>query len=478
VDAAGVSGPSYDELAALVVAQREQIDAQAGLIEVLRARVAELERRLGMNSRNSSKPPSSDGLAKPPPRSLRERSGRRAGKQPGAEGSALSLVDDPDEVLEHRADVCGGCAAGLGGARVVSVARRQVFEVPALRLRVVEHRVLSCRCGCGVVTAGSAPVGVTAPAQYGPGVGAIAAYLSAAHHLPVERTARIMADLWGVRVSTGWVWAVLGRVADATTGFHDRLLEVLAAAPVVHFDETAVRVVGRNRWVHVACTGTLTSYHLDDKRGHTAIDTAGILPRMRAPQVAVHDGWLPYAKACYTPAVHALCNAHHLRELVGWFEHDPVGNTWAGTMATILREANRAVNTARARGSTRLDQAVLDDFGTRWQNAITAAYAAHPPPAGSRRGLVLALIDRMRGYTTEIWRFAHDFTVPFDNNQAERDIRMLKTKTKVSGGWRTIHGAHNWLRIRSYISTLHKNNIHILTGLQDALTGNPWLPTT
>jgi transposase len=180
-----------------------------------------------------------------------------------------------------------------------------------VRLRVVEHRLVSCRCGCGVVTAGSAPVGVTAPVQYGPGVGAVAAYLSAAHHLPVERTARIMADLWGARVSTGWVWKVLGRVADATTGFHDRLLEVLGGAPVVHFDETAVRVVGRNRWVHVACTTTLTSYHLDEKRGHTAIDTAGILPRMRAPQVAVHDGWLPYAKACYTPAVHALCNAHY-----------------------------------------------------------------------------------------------------------------------------------------------------------------------
>lgn len=477
VDVAGVLRPSYDELAALVVAQRERLEAQAGLVGVLQARVAELERRLGLNSRNSSRPPSSDGLAKPPPRSLRQRSGRRAGKQPGAQGSALSLVDDPDEVVEHRPRRCGGCGAGLDAAVVVSVGRRQVFDLPAVRLRVFEHRLAACRCdGCGAVTAATPPVGVEAPVQYGPGVAAVGVYLTVGHHVPVARTARILAEVLDAPVSTGWVAQLGARAAAAVSGFCDRVADVAAAAAVVHFDETAIRVAGRNWWVHVACAPLWTVYHLDERRGQSAIDTAAVLGRMRAPQVAVHDGWMPYLKTCYADADHALCNAHHLRELIGWFEHDPATNGWANTMATILCDANRAVIAARATGADRLDPPVLDDLLRRWAAAVTAAYAAYPPPSGRRRGPVLALIDRMHGFTTEIWRFAHDFAVPFDNNQAERDIRMIKTQMKVSGGWRTTHGARDWLTVRSYLSTLAKNNIHLLTGLRDALTGNPWLP--
>jgi transposase len=454
----------------LVVSQRD-------LIVVLQARVAELERRLGLNSRNSSKPPSSDGLVKPPPRSLRGRSGRGPGQQPGAPGTALSLVDDPDEVLVHRPRRCGGCAAGLDGAPVVSVGRRQVFDLPPVRLRVVEHRLVTCRCdGCGAVTVVTPPVGVEAPVQYGPGLAAVAVYLTVGHHVPIARTAQIIADLLNAPVSTGWVARLGARAAATMTGFVDRVADVIAAAPVVHFDETAIRVTGRNRWVHVACTPSCTMYHLDERRGQTAIDAAGILGRLRSPQVAVHDGWMPYLKTCYAGTDHALCNAHHLRELIGWFETDPAVHAWADTMATILCDGNRAVTAARAAGATSLDPAVLDDLLRRWDTAVTAAYAATPRPAGHGRGPVVALIDRMRGFTTEIWRFAHDFAVPFDNNQAERDIRMIKTQTKVSGGWRTTDGAADWLRIRSYISTLRKNNINILNGLRDALTGNPWLP--
>ena len=450
---------------------------QARLIGVLQARIVELERRLGLNSRNSSKPPSSDGLAKPLPRSLRERSGRKAGKQPGAPGAALSLVDDPDEVLEYRPQQCEGCSGGLADAEIVSVSRRQVFDLPPVRLRVLEHRLMACRCaGCGTVTAAPAPAGVEAPVQYGPGVAAVAVYLCVGHHVPIARTAQIMADLLTAAVSTGWVAGLARRAATAVTGFIDGVADVLGAAPVVHFDETAVRVTGRNWWVHVACTPVATMYHLDQRRGQTAIDAAGILGRMRAPQVAVHDGWMPYLKTCYDHIDHALCNAHHLRELIGWYEADPDAHGWANTLVTILCAGNRAVTAARGAGATSLETPVLDDLHRRWAAAVTAAYAANPPPSGRGRGPVLALIDRMSGFTTEIWRFAHDFTVPFDNNQAERDIRMIKTQTKVTSGWRTIDGARDWLTVRSYLSTLRKNNLNILTGLRDALTGNPWLP--
>ena len=226
----------------------------------------------------------------------------------------------------------------------------------------------------------------------------------------------------------------------------------------------------------MACTPQLTAYHLDDKRGQPAIDAMGVLPAMSAAQTAVHDGWMPYLKNCYADMAHALCNAHHLRELTGWAEHDPDRHGWAATLADLLRQGHQLVEQARQAGHHRLDEQVLADLHARWGQGIDAGYAANPPPPGRGRGPVLALIDRLRGFTTEIWRFAHDFTVPFDNNQAERDLRMVKLQPKISGGWRTIDGARDWLRIRSYISTATKHRIHILTALRAAVTGNAWQP--
>ncbi|HEU4542330.1 MAG TPA: IS66 family transposase [Jiangellaceae bacterium] len=472
------AGPraSYDELAVLVQAQQRLIAAQAAQIEGLQAQVAELRRRLGLNSTNSSKPPSSDGLAKPPPRSLRRASGRRPGKQPGAPGTALSQVDDPDEVVEHRPVRCVGCRADLADAPVVGVVRRQVFDLPPVRMAVTEHQLAVCRCACARVTTAAAPAGVNAPAQYGPQVAALAAYLVVAQHVPVKRAVQILADLCGAGVSVGWVADQIPRAARGLTGFAQRVGQAVAAAPVVHFDETGARVAGRNRWVHVACTPLLTAYHVDDKRGGQAIDAMGVLPALRAGQTAVHDGWMPYLKDCYTDMAHALCNAHHLRELYGWAEHDPDRHGWAQALAGLLGEGKALVEAAAAAGHDRLDQQVLADLLARWAHGIDVAYAANPPPAGKGRGKILSLVDRLRGFTTEIWRFAHDFAVPFDNNQAERDLRMVKLQPKISGGWRTIDGARHWLRLRSYISTAAKHGIHTLTALRDAVTGNPWLP--
>lgn len=247
----------------------------------------------------------------------------------------------------------------------------------------------------------------------------------------------MLTDLCGAPVSTGWAASVTARMAAALTGFRTRLAAALGRAAVVGFDETGARVCGRNRWIHVACTPLLTSYHLDDKRGQPAIDIHGVLPVMAAPQVAVHDGWMPYAKPCYSGVDDALCNAHHLRELAGWAEHDPTGHAWANTLAGLLRQGHHLVKRAKADGHDLFEPDTPDDLHRRWDTAIEAAYAANPPPAGTRRGPVLSLTDRLHGYTTEVWRFAHDFTVPFDNNQAERDIRMIKLQVKSSGTWRT-----------------------------------------
>lgn len=463
----GSPRPSYEELAALVV-------TQAAEIVRLTARVAELERRLGLNSRNSSKPPSSDGLAKPPPRSLRKGSGRRPGKQPGSDGQTLRQVDEPDEIVMHGPGRCVGCGGGLAWALFGWVAaRRQVFDVPEVRVRVVEHRLISCRCpGCGAVSTPAGPVGVGAPVQYGPGVAALVVYLLVRQHLPVARVAEMCAELLGITVSTGWIAGQLGRAATALTGFDERVREVLRRSPVAHFDESGARAVGRTRWVHSASTATATIYDLHDKRGRVAMDAAGILSGFTG--IAVHDCWQPYFT--YVDIDHAVCNAHILRELIGWHETDPDRHRWAGQAADLLREAHTAVVATRAAGRTHLPHRSLASYRHRWNKIITAGYTTNPRPAAGRGDRAVALLDRLRTAHTEIWRFAHDFRVPFDNNQAERDIRMVKLQIKISGCWRTVTGARNWLRVRSYISTVIKNRLDTLQAIHDALTGNPWLP--
>jgi transposase len=475
----GVS--SLGELRAINAEQAgllEELVAQVEVLtvrnEALTAEVADLRRRLGLNSKNSSKPPSSDGVRKPPPRSTRERSKRKPGKQRGAVGKTLAAVVDPDEVVEYRPQRCQGCHADLVDARVVDVTSRQVVDLPPVRPVVTEHRMMSCQCACGTVTKAGAPEGVTAPVQYGPGAVAVALYLLVAHHVPFARVVRIMTDLLGFIVSPGWVNNCLARAAAALTAFRDRLRAGLAAAGVVHFDESGVRVGGRLHWAHVACTPLLTSYHLDELRGQKGMVRHGILPQMSAPQIAVHDGWMSYFKAPFDRIEHALCNAHHLRELTGWAETNPADAAWAQPFLDLLREGNRLVKKAKADGRTQLSDKTYARLLTRWQQAIHDAESALPPPARGR-GLRLSLIDRLK-CTTEVWRFARDFTVPFDNNQAERDIRMIKLQSKISGAWRKTKNATRWLQVREFISTITKNGLDTLTALRDAVTGNAWLP--
>jgi len=458
-----------------------QVDRCARVIDVLVARnealtvqVAELRQRLGMNSRNSSKPPSSDGVRKPPPRSMRGRSTRKPGKQPGAEGTTLAAAPAADEVFEYRPQRCQGCHADLADAPVVGVTSRQVVDLPPVKPVVTEHRMVSCACACGTVTKAGAPEGVSAPVQYGPGAAAVALYLLVAHHVPFARVVRIMTDLLGFNVSPGWVNNCLTRAAAALTAFRDRIRTLLTSAGLVHFDESGVRVGGCLRWLHVACTPLLTHYHLDERRGQDGMDRHGILPALSAPQIAVHDGWMSYFKTPYDRIAHALCNAHHLRELTGWAETSPADRAWAQPFLDLLRHGNRLVKIAKADRRTHLPDPVYHRLLTRWQRAIDNAEAAIPPPARGR-GPRLSLIDRLKA-TTEVWRFARDFTVPFDNNQAERDIRMIKLQGKISGAWRKTPNATRWLQVREYISTVTKNGLNTLAALCDAITGNAWLP--
>jgi hypothetical protein len=306
-------------------------------------------------------------------------------------------------------------------------------------------------------------------------VAAAGVWLLVGQHLPVARTAQVLSLLVGAPVSTGWLAQLTGICAAGLVAFTERVAAAVRSSPVAHFDETGLRVQGCLHWLHVACTSWFTVYHLDGKRGRTALDTANILPALGPGQVAVHDAWSPYLMPDYQQTGHAMCNAHNLRELDGWAVKHPDKCAWAATLAQTLRDAWHAVKTARAHGAEHLHPELLASLKTRWHTGIDAAYQAYPPIKGIRHP-VRALINRMRGLTPEIWCFTTDFRVPFDNNQAERDIRMTKIQMKISGGWRTTTGARHWLTVRAYISTATKHSQNILTALRDALTGNPWLP--
>jgi transposase len=473
-------------LRAEIVARDAVIATLETRISQLDAQVIELQARLRANSSNSSKPPSADGLAKGPPRP--DRASRRAapaatrrkpGGQPGAPGAHLAQVEHPDLVVVHAPQRCQRCGGELADAPMVGAEVRQVHDLPQRGLLVTEHRAERRRCGCGTVTAAAFPEGVRAPACYGPGVRAAVAYLHGQQHLPVQRTAQALADLVGAEVASGTVAAILGECAEGLDGFIDAVRSQLTAAPVAHFDETGVRVAGRLHWLHAACTDRLSLFTVHPKRGKQAMDQAGVLAGFQG--VAVHDGWSSYAP--YQQATHARCNAHHLRELAG-VAALPGQRAWATGMAALLIEAKWAVQRAVAAGADRLDPRRLDHYRARYQTIIAEGWRANPAATRAsgdrggrrRRSKAANLLARLDDHRQEVLRFATDFRVPFDNHQAERDIRMAKLQQKISGGWRTLAGAQRFCRLRSYISTARKQRVGVLAALRRVFEGDPWLP--
>jgi transposase len=467
----------------IIARQATELDAANGRIEVLEERleaamvqVAELTRQVGelkawlsQNASNSSIPPSAEGLGKKPAQP-RQRGARKPGKQPGAEGRHLAQTATPDEVVTHVPEVCNGCGAGLADAPVTGQVVRQTFDLPPIRLVTVEHRAQRRHCGCGRITTAKFPVQVSAPAVYGPGVRALIAYLGVYQHLPVDRCAQLLDDCFDASVSTGMVAAVLTEAGQRIAPAVAEIRRLLAAAPVVCFDETGARIAGRLHWCHSASTDALTIYHVDAKRGKDAMDAAGVLPAFHA--VAVHDCWSPYWRY---DVVHQLCGAHILRELLAVAEQ---GEDWAEHLAETPRCAKRWADEARAAGADVLAFEQQAAVRARYNGHVEQGLVAHPPPGRKKkRSKAAALVERLDRYRDDVLRFITDLTVPFDNNQAERDIRMVKLQLKVSGCWWTLEGARVFAVVRSYIFTARKQGHNVLAVLQAAFTGRPWMPT-
>jgi transposase len=460
---------SREQLLVVVAEQAQLIASQAARLEALTAEVAELTRRLGQNSQNSSLPPSADRFGKPP-RARRAGATRKPGKQPGAPGSALELVADPDEVIEHVPAACAGCGNGLSGAAPAGVVVRQVRDVPLVKVRIVEHRLHRRACGCGQVSTAAAPAGVEGSVCYGPNLRAIAVYLVVFQHVPVERAARLIADLTGATPSTGWVSAQVARTADALVKVEKLIKTLVALATVIGVDETTVNVAGRKSWLHVARTDLLTAYHLHRSRGRTAVRDFGVLPTYAG--TVVHDALAVYDAY---PARHALCGAHLLRELTAVAEAHPQA-IWPDQARRALTDLNTAARAARAAELTKIPAEQAAEPLRLLRHAVLVGLADHPRADGRKQTKARNLLERLRDREAEILRFTVDLAVPFTNNGSERDLRPVKTQLKISGCHRAATGATNWLRVRGYISTVRKHGDDVLTALRDALTGNPWTP--
>jgi transposase len=443
-----------------------------------------LQARLAKHSGNSSKPPSSDGYGKVKrTASLRQSGDKPNGGQPGHAGHTLRAADTPDRTETHEADTCAHCQASLTAIASVGDEERQVFDIPAVRIEVTAHRAAIKVCpACGHANKGSVPASVRQAVQYGPMVHTWAAYLTNQHHIPVERTTEICEDLVQHRVSEGTVWQASEQLDRCIEPSTEAVKGLWRDAEGLHVDESGLRVTGKLYWLHVASTDRLTSYEVHAKRGYEAMEDAGILGAFTG--TAVHDHGQPYCKddAC----AHALCNAHHLRELR--FIDTQYQQSWAKDMAELLLAIKAAVQ-ATPEPAMSLAPPELEAFEKRYDAVVQSGFEANPapvsPPAGEgrQRGRpkqppAVNLLIRLRDFKGEVLAFMSDFRVPFDNNQGERDMRMVKVKQKVSGGFRTLEGAKRFGRIRGYLSTARKQAKNVFEAIRDAFDGNPFIPSS
>jgi transposase len=460
-----------------VRSQQDLIEKQAQQLALLSAQVEELQARLSKDSHNSHLPPSSDRF-KRQPKSLRKKSGKQAGGQPGHPGQMLRMVEQPDRVITYGVESCPACQQDLRAVVPVQVERRQVIELPRQRVVVVEHQAeRKCCPHCQQVILAPFPAEVTAPVQYGPALGALAVYLVQQQLLPYERVSELFFDLLGQPISAATVMSLVERCSEQLAGVEQQIKMALIQAEVLHQDETGLSVGGKRHWVHVSATPTLTHYAVHAKRGKAALEAIGILPGFTG--VSVHDGWRSYwAYACE----HATCNVHLLRDLTFLIEEHQ--QDWAEQMKNLLLSMKAAVEQARADGRPALHPAEVSDWQAQYQALLLEGEAAQPhelspPPTGKGRRKQSAarnLLDRLSKEQEAVLAFLHNLAVPFDNNQAERDLRMIKAQQKISGCFRSLAGASAFCRIRGYLSTLRKQGRALLTALEQVLLGHPVLP--
>ena len=446
-------------------------------VQQLTVRVEELEARLSKDSHNSSKPPSSDEPWKKT-RSLRVASGKKSGGQAGHLGKTLKRALHADIVIAYPLPQHCPCGLPLDAAKAQMHEARQVFDIPQVRYQVTEHRTQQVICACGQAHQSVFPQGVSESVQYGPTVRALAVHLTHGQLLPLARSAQLISQLFALNLSQASVLAWIDEASHRLRPALAHIAQALITAPVVHADESGLRVDGTLHWLHTAASETLTWYGAHAKRGMIAIEAHGILRKRIA--VLVHDCWGPYWDI---DCVHALCNAHLLRELI--FVHESTGQCWVQRMMGLLRRANQRCEAARQEDKTALTARQIRWIGKSYEAILAEAEADNPPATrqNKRRGRVkqsfaFNLISRLRGHADAVLRFTTDLRVPFTNNLGERAIRMPKVKQKISGCFRTLKGAQDFCTIRSYLDTMHKQGHNLFEVLRSTFIGCAPLPAS
>ena len=469
---------------ALLLKQNENLTASVAeltdTVDKLKQTIEELREQLNKNSRNSSKPPSSDGLGKPTvkkDRSLREASGKKQGAQEGHEGVCLSIISNPDHTENHMHSDCEGCPyhdACLEKA-CIKETRHEIDAV--VTVDVTAHNLFSvpeCPLHGGSRT-GHFPADIKAAVQYGKNLQAMVVAFNTVGAVSINRTHEILSSVFNIPLATGTIKNMVTRCADSLKGTHDKIRLKMTTRGLIHCDETGTRVDGKTWWVHNASDRDYTYLTINKKRGRIGMDEAGVLPHARG--IIVHDCWGSYWQ--YPDVTHAICCAHLLRELNGVIENHPE-QTWAPKFRRLLLDMKKSRDEAVQEHRDELSSQQLSKFDTEYDDIIKTAYEENPLPETSakkrgrkKKSKVLNLICRLDNYKASVCLFIKNLCVPFDNNQAERDLRMVKVKTKVSGCFRSEEGAQEYLTIMSYIGCANKHHINAFTAIREALNGNP-----
>lgn len=448
----------------------------------LEERVKSLEERLNKNSHNSSKPPSTDAYAtiKPNPKSRRTKSGKKVGGQNGHLGTTLRMVDNPDKTVIHKVDQCSSCHTSLEDEEAKDYEIRQTFDIPPVTLHSIEHRAEIKPCPkCGHINKAEFPDDVTQPVQYGPRLRAFAVYLHDYQLIPYDRSCELLSDVYGCEISPATLIRAENECFEGLEEFENVIKDTLLQSPVIHGDETGMKIKGMRNWLHVICTANMTYYFTHPKRGSEAMDDMGILPNYNG--VIIHDFWKAYYKYLCD---HGLCDIHLLRELTNISEN--YEQEWSVKMAILLLVIKDCVDETRETSDS-LTPEQIKDFETKYDYITKMGLEENPPPLDldtkpKKRGRKKQtkptnLLNRFVGYKGDILRFMYDFEVPFDNNLAERDVRMMKVQQKISGTFRSVQGARSFCRIRGYISTVKKNKLSVIDAIGAVFNGKPFIPS-
>ena len=468
-----------DSLTLTINNQSSTINELTAEIAALKETIKELISQKNKDSHNSSKPPSSDGYKKPSPKSQREKTGKPKGGQKGHAGNHMSIPHEPDDVIDHHPEKCQSCphlSECVKQNRFECKESRYVVDIEVKSI-VTEHRSMSTnKCPLGKESSkGSFPETVKAYVQYGDAVTVLVGLLSTYGAVSAMRIHTLVGSLLGVNLSTGTVVSMVSRCAKKVGPVMKEIQKLIASGDVGHFDETGARINGILNWVHNSSTDKYTYQTINRKRGKAGIDANGVLPDYSG--VAMHDCWSPYWK--YDGIIHAVCNAHLLRELTAIVENEPE-HKWAGEFKALLRSMKKAKEKTIEKGKQELSYYYLHKFDLEYERIMALADEERPAPppkekkkrGRQKKGKERCLIERLRLLKDAVCLFIHDFKVPFDNNQAERDVRNVKTKVKVSGGFRSNAGAQDYLDIMSFLSTGRKHNVNVFDALTAAFSDN------